>query len=145
MSKFYHLVFLCISVTTWVLTMTDSVFSMATTKEQPTLALICADIGQDDALCRAVADALVQAQPGRRVLQRAAATGDDDVTVELRVSTFTQTAITARLVRTVPGQGGAQKPGPEVSFDVMDARLTPAMLARYARDLVKASAPILTP
>lgn len=115
---------------------------------RPTMALICKDTGRDDNFCQAVGDALIDALPEyeMRSVQRATDTleGTDSVILHLQVSTYTDTAIVARLIRGGP-QDQDYDQGPELGFNVMDTTLSQEMLAGFARDLVKASTALLTP
>ena len=89
----------------------------------------------DPTLCAAVADALRAAQ-SRAVLTSDEVPSDTDLVLALEVTRFTDRGVTARLLRETGGTGPAQTP--PLGFDVMDRRLSPQMIARFAADLVAA-------
>lgn len=123
--------------------------TVADETSRPKMALVCTDTARDDDFCQAVGDALRDARPEYELRRVQRATDDtldgtDTVILHLQVSTYTDTAIAARLVRAGPEDKDYDQ-GPELGFNVMDTSLSHQMLAGFARDLVKASTSLFTP
>lgn len=126
---------------------TEAAAMSKTADTSDTRILLRCDLGPggdavDPTLCAAVADALRAAQP-RVVLTGDETPANTDLVLALKVTRFTDRGITARLLRETGGTGPAQTP--PLGFDVMDRRLSPQMIARFAADLVEASNDLLTP